>query len=235
MQSRKHTFPVVVASLITCFLTVISCDLKMGTPIVSALPGVDLSAMTTERISHFLKNNRPEDAIAAAWFDEDKKQYVRDFFTTLTGSESVADAILDSATRHGVPVDLAFALAFEESDFNPRAFSKNAGSVDRGLFQLNSRSFPDIPAEDAFKPDINADHALSYLADCLEKAGNDVAALAMYNAGHTRVKAKGIAQPTLDYIGRVFACRENIVKLYGERVTESHRFLESFSLAVTSY
>ena len=44
---------------------------------------------------------------------------------------------------------------------------------------------------------------MAYLRYCLDEGKNPVVALAMYNAGRTRVTERGTPRMTLDYISRI--------------------------------
>ena len=73
------------------------------------------------------------------------------FYLHITGKRDVTYAILDEANKNDVPLSLAFALAFTESHYKATAINRNSNlSIDRGLFQLNSRSFPSLREEDFF-------------------------------------------------------------------------------------
>jgi soluble lytic murein transglycosylase-like protein len=90
--------------------------------------------------------------------------------------------------------------------------------VDRGLFQLNSASFPKLGVEDFFNPRTNALYGTAHLAYCLEQGGNEVAALAVYNAGYGRVNKTGTPRSTLDYIYRALNYRSNLEALFEAQV-----------------
>jgi soluble lytic murein transglycosylase-like protein len=145
------------------------------------------------------------------------------FFTTLTKSANVARVILDNAAKYKVRPSLAFALALEESDFKVDAFNKNGSSVDRGLFQLNSKSYPKLEVQDFYDPGINARYGISHLKGCLSEAGNEVAALAMYNAGTSRVTKGATPKKTLNYVSRILAYEDNISSLFAAKVMTSPR------------
>lgn len=50
-----------------------------------------------------------------------------------------------AADRYKVPLELLYAIAKVESDFNPKAINRNTnGSSDHGLMQINSSWFPDL-------------------------------------------------------------------------------------------
>ena len=145
-----------------------------------------------------------EDLIISAYRDPELREEVLAFFEEITGSYEVAEVILANAHVLEIPPALAFSLCAEESEYKVRAFNRNQNNtVDRGLFQLNSSSFPKLEPEDFFDPIVNTWHGLSYLRWCLDMAGTDVAGLAMYNAGITRVRQVGTPKTTLDYISRI--------------------------------
>ena len=104
----------------------------------------------------------------------------------------------------------AFSLAFAESSYNPNAVNSNETSIDRGLFQLNSKSFPELTESDFFNPETNAKHGLAYLAKSIERGGNEIVGLAMYNAGSGRVTGKGTPKMTLDYISKIINYKDEI-------------------------
>ena len=74
---------------------------------------------------------------------------VIEFYESVTGNRDVALAILEYADIYNIPIALAFSLAFNESRYKVRAVNGNSNaSVDRGLFQLNSESFPGFTEAD---------------------------------------------------------------------------------------
>jgi hypothetical protein len=143
------------------------------------------------------------------------------FFTRLCGSAELAEAILEGAALYAIPPGLSFALCWEESRYNPRAVNRlnRDGSVDRGLFQLNSGSFPKLTEYEFFNPRINAVYGMAHLRLCLDTGGSEITALAMYNAGTTRVRAGGTPRQTLDYTARVLAARRKIDRVFLEEWT----------------
>jgi hypothetical protein len=153
-------------------------------------------------------------ALYRSFFSRDR---VIGFYTALTGSRQVAEAVLRNADRFEVPVSLAFALAWAESEYNIRAVNRNENSIDRGLFQLNSRSFPRLSVQEFFDPETSARLGLAYLAYCLEIGGNEVVALAMYNAGPNRVTDNGTPRRTLNYIHKILVFREALDKTFREK------------------
>lgn len=177
-----------------------------------------LSALGVGDFEHAVKNLRPEDHIGAFFRDPLTKENVLSFFEAVGASRAVSIAILDAAERYKIPAGLAMALVHEESGFKVRAVNRNSDSTDRGLFQLNSLSFPKLTMEDFFDPETNARNGAAHLAYCLEQGGNEVAALAMYNAGYGRVSKGGTPRRTLDYIFRIISYRANLEALFEAQV-----------------
>ncbi len=160
------------------------------------------------------------------WIDDPKaREAAVHFFEELAGSKQLAHIILEQTAEHQVPAPLAFALVWAESSFDPRAVNQNRSSVDRGLFQLNSRSFPELEEAEFFDPETNARNGVAYLSECLDDGENEIVALAMYNAGRRRVNERGTPKMTLDYISKVLDYRERIeerLRIYVEHVEERY-------------
>lgn len=156
------------------------------------------------------------------------------FFERLTGDYLIAERILEECLAAEVPPALAFALAYEESDFDPKAFNKNPSSVDRGLFQLNSSSFPKLSIEDFYDVRTNIRLGVNHLAFCLKQGGNDVAALAVYNAGLGRVSKGGTPRATLDYINRITGNRDRLDALFEAQVVAAYTQSATIAAALSS-
>ena len=102
---------------------------------------------------------------------------------------------------------------------NPNAVNTNSNtSIDRGLFQLNSNSFPNLTEADFYNPKTSAKYGLSHLRFCLDTAGNEIAALAMYNAGTKRVRSNGTPQMTLNYVSGIINYRNGLEELFTNQV-----------------
>jgi hypothetical protein len=173
-----------------------------------------------------------QDPVLEYFRDPEYKEWVIVFFAGICSNRDVAQAILNNADEFNVPPSLAFALSWEESKFNPRAVNRNRdGSVDRGLFQLNNRSFPHLEISDFFSVRINARSGIGHLRHCLDSGGSEISALAMYNAGTGRVTTSGAPKVTLDYISRILENRGKIesrfhamlIKEEEERLAEKSR------------
>ncbi|MCK5197912.1 MAG: transglycosylase SLT domain-containing protein [Spirochaetales bacterium] len=155
------------------------------------------------------------------------RSHIVSYFDQLTSSPQITDIILRHADRNNIPVSLAFSLAFAESSYNPKAVNNNSTSIDRGLFQLNSKSFPDLTETDFFDPEINARYGLSYLRKCIDRGGNEIVGLAMYNAGSGRVTGSGTPKMTLDYIAKIIDYREDIDAFIIDSMVQERSIVES--------
>ena len=143
------------------------------------------------------------------------KEEVLAFFRKLSGSADIAAEILKSADAFNIKPALAFSLCAEESAYNPHALNRNKNdTIDRGLFQLNSQTFPKLKVEDFYNPGINAWYGLAHLRWCLDTAGTELAGLAMYNAGSNRVSSIGTPKKTLDYVSRILMRQQKIEELF---------------------
>jgi hypothetical protein len=157
-------------------------------------------------------SERVPDPIIEYYRSSEYKDWVIDFFTDICSSKEISQVILMNADEFEVPAALAFALSWEESRFNPRAVSRpnRDGSIDRGLFQLNNRSFPDLDPLAYFNVRYNTRVGIGHLRYCLDIGGSEVSALAMYNAGTGRVSSTGAPKVTLNYISRILENRSKI-------------------------
>ena len=147
----------------------------------------------------------PEDDQGLALYRQPQSRpAVEWFYTHVTSNREVALAILENADKNDIPLSLAFSLAFVESRFKSDAVNSNANhTIDRGLFQLNSATFPKLTEAEFFDPKVSAKYGMSHLRYCMDVAGNDITALAMYNAGTSRVKQNKTPQHTLNYVAKI--------------------------------
>ncbi len=140
--------------------------------------------------------------------DKDRLEY----YSLITGDRNLAELIIRESELNNVDPALAFALAFTESRFDIKAVNHNSNSIDRGVFQLNSRSFPELTESQFFDPEINVPLGVAYLRYCLDTGVNEVTALAMYNAGPNRVKSSRTPMMTLKYVDRVLSYRDELAQ-----------------------
>lgn len=152
-----------------------------------------------------------EDSGLALYRQPQSRPAVEWFYTHITNSREVAQAILENADKNDIPPSLAFALAYVESRFKATAVNHNTNnSIDRGLFQLNDKTFPKLTEDDFFNPRVSAKYGMTHLRYCMDVAGNEITALAMYNAGTVRVKNNNTPQQTLNYVAKISKYRSNI-------------------------
>lgn len=184
-------------------------------PAVKVAPAVDPADFQRIAVGHAKKT----DIGLSLYRDESSKADVVWFYTHVTGSETVTQAILTNADKNNIPLSLAFALAYVESRYKTRAVNYNKNStIDRGLFQLNSSSFSKLSEEECFNPEINAKYGLTHLRFCFDTAGNEVAALAMYNAGTVKVKSGSTPQMTLNYVSKIMDYRDGLDSLFEQEI-----------------
>jgi len=185
------------------------------------------------KLANFFSRSKTEhrDIILELYRDEKAQDRVIDFFSGVCASPEIVRVILANANEFNIAPALAFALAWEESRLNPYAvnYKNRDGSIDRGLFQLNSRSFPRLEVQAFLNPEINARHAMGHLRHCLDISGSEIAALAMYNAGTSRVNSSGTPRSTLDYISRIMENRRGIENLFYDQESLFQEQLDAFS------
>jgi hypothetical protein len=192
------------------------CALVTSSSVFPPRPSANISAIETEYeedlLALFAESEYISDSILEYYRNFDYKEWVIDFFTTLCADRDIAWSILDSSDEFDIPPALAFALCWEESRFNPNAINRQNrdGSIDRGLFQLNNKSFPQLEISSFYGVRSNARYGVGHLRSCLNAGGTEISALAMYNAGTGRVKSTGAPEVTLNYINRILENRRKI-------------------------
>jgi soluble lytic murein transglycosylase len=141
------------------------------------------------------------------------------------------DIIRQQAAEKGVPADLIAAVIYTESRFQDQTSSAGA----RGLMQITPETANVIEKlsggqtfefEDLSDPDLNIRYGTFYLRYLINKfGGNQVAALAAYNAGETNVTAWGGSSlglediqfdETRDYVEKVLEKRADYAENYAD-------------------
>jgi soluble lytic murein transglycosylase-like protein len=138
-------------------------------------------------------------------------QVVPDAAPYATPGFVTADQIGQIAADHGVPGDLASALAWQESGFNNGLVSPaNA----RGVMQILPGTWDWIEANlasgrlDPSSPAENVHAGVMYLGQLLQDSGGDpVTALASYYQGAGSVSSVGLLAGTRQYVDNVLALR----------------------------
>jgi soluble lytic murein transglycosylase-like protein len=215
-MKHRFTFFILLSLFSPCLLFLSCYKPIIRSPANSEL--IDLSSLNEKEIPNYIERLTRNDPIAPYYRDPATKRNTLLFFSALTQSENVARVILDSSEKFGVRPTLAFALALEESEFRIDAVNKNGDSVDRGLFQLNSKSYPNLGVREFYDPGTNARYGIAHFKSCLNEAGNEVAALAMYNAGNGRVERGATPKKTLNYVSRILAYEDNISSLFAAKI-----------------
>jgi len=217
MEFAAPLFTGVFCSLFLC--AVIAAPLGyFRMPITPA--AVESEAEEDDIMLLFSASEDVPDPVLEYFRNEEYREWVIDFFTGLCSNREIAEAVLGNSDEFDVPPALAFALCWEESRFNPNAVNRQNrdGSVDRGLFQLNNRSFPNLDLLMFYSVDSNARSGIGHLRQCLDSGGSEISALAMYNAGTGRVKSTGAPEVTLNYISRILENRRKIESRFHSRL-----------------
>ena len=124
---------------------------------------------------------------------------------TDANSENAIDAhIREVASRYGVSAELVAAVIEAESDFNPRAVSRQGA---QGLMQLMPETAAILGVADPFDPRANIEAGVRHLRALMDRFGNDLPlVLAAYNAGEVAViKHRGVPpyRETRAYVKRI--------------------------------
>jgi hypothetical protein len=223
-MTNRFLVLVAAAAVLGCSTTSPTVDSTDGRDTV---PGFSFAWETTTlesggpgsyaNIRNLLESRNP---ILALYREDLTHDAVVDFFVDLTGSPEIALPILYHADRADISLSLVFSLAWVESRYSPVTVNRNAASTDRGLFQLNSRTFRNLTEEDFFHPDTNTYHGIDYLAWCIEHTSTDWEAVAAYNGGLSRVRAGRIPQTTLVYVERIRQFRTRLDDRFREYILQ---------------
>jgi hypothetical protein len=213
-QGRRLLFFFIASAAI---LTAAAGYFLIDNGIISLPNGLSPASQQATRVQADPKQGLPievplnKDVGLALYRNPTTRDKVVSFYTNLAGSAEIAQIVIKTANGLNVPLSLAFALAWKESKFEPTAVNYNGNSVDRGLYQLNSLSFPTVKPQEFFDPATNAEKGLGYLSQCLKDGGNEVVGLAMYNAGMSRVFQDGTPRVTLDYISTILKYQDAVI------------------------
>jgi soluble lytic murein transglycosylase len=156
---------------------------------------------------------------------------IEDAFREVTLPLRHDDIIRQQSTEKGVPADLIAAVIYAESRFRDQ--TSHAGA--RGLMQITpstAREIEKLSGGQTFKqqdladPDLNIRYGTFYLRHLLNVyGGNEVAAIAAYNAGPNKVEEWGGSEieeddidlmETREYVDEVLDKREEYADHYSE-------------------
>ena len=144
-------------------------------------------------------------------------------YAKITGDMKVAHTILIKALEKEIPVNIAFAISSNESNFNKNAVNKNSNnSFDYGLFQINSYTFPKA---DHFNVEENVELGLSYYKKLYKMTGSYEVSFTFYNAGPYR---NYVPYVSVLYISRVLTKEYEFDKIFNENryIYDIHEFYE---------
>jgi len=112
------------------------------------------------------------------------KQYIND--------ELIYTEINYYSELYKIDKSLILAIIITESNLNTKAYNINSnGSADRGLMQLNSKTFEDLNKKDFYDVSTNIEHGTTYLQWCISNSeSNILKAVAMYNVGKQGLRYK---------------------------------------------
>ncbi len=181
--------------------------------------GLDL--YSPEDFAKYIVVSESEDIGLALYDDPAYRDLIIRYYEAITGSYDIADTALRYAKANGISFTLAVALMWAESSFDPEAYNKNAVSIDRGLYQLNSESFPEMSREQFYNIETNISTGLSYLRYCIDLGGSEIVALAIYNAGHGRVSGAGAPLITLEYISRIMDYKSELERDFERYISQN--------------
>src|SRR5208282_6286730 len=88
--------------------------------------------------------------------------------------------------------------------------SYNDDTVDRGLFQLNSRTFSGLNRKTVFDPRANALRGLTYYKNAYLKLGSEERALGYYNSGVGLVTERTLPRSTRAYVKKILSDRDRM-------------------------
>lgn len=170
-------------------------------------------------------------------------------------TDEIKNLIRLEATKQGVPVEVALAVAQQESGFNNLAKSpKNTdGSRDHGVFQLNDRYHK---LKNVYDPIENIAYGIRHLKGLIAGAKGDIRkALSNYNAGagatgKARQQGDAYAQKVMALMNKgnngqvtgaaapvpniaaeeVNTVAENMANLYEGQISDSERLLRQYFL-----
>ena len=119
--------------------------------------------------------------------------------------------IAQQAKLNGVPLEIAEAIVSVESGWNPFATRRNRnGTIDAGLWQLNSRTIKWLAKRynsgqpiNAYDPYVSTRIALKFIGDLYSVTGSWAATYASYNAGIGTVWSGDIPTHTVWYVKQI--------------------------------
>jgi hypothetical protein len=169
--------------------------------------------LTREGINSYISN-----------LDKANLDLVVAFYSQFTNSQTISESIIRNALYYKMPINLAFALSYAESRFNPRAFNINSdGSIDRGLFQLNDSYRQDWKTKDFFNIEKNVREGIRYWsAECNKNERTVPITFIAYNMGPYSESARTSTIPLrrAGYIGDILAYEDMLNVEFNQFIKE---------------
>ncbi len=157
--------------------------------------------ITRLEINQYIKNSKNMDLLI-------------NFFNRYTHNSEISETIIQEALYYEMPVNLAFALCWRESVFNPKAYNRNKnGSIDRGLFQLNNKSRSNWKIIDFYDIKKNCHEGIQFWSEhCMTKADTIEISFVAYNMGpySDGVKRGYVPEHREDYINEILSYEDKL-------------------------
>lgn len=144
----------------------------------------------------------------------DQEFFLKKFLERYNNNKNV-EIIFRRALEYNVPIPLAFGLAVQESSLRSGAYQSNKdGSIDRGLFQLNTKSYPFLTKAQMYDPEINAKYGMAHIKELYDKNGSYEQSLMDYNCGNLNRINKGTVEHVLKILKEEEKINEMLVLAY---------------------
>jgi len=216
----KYAIPIFTGAILSLFVAVFICVHYGFFPSAEIKLIAEKEKEKEDLSLLFAASEIIPDTVLLYYRDPEFKDWVMEFFMGFCNNADVVHAILYYSDEFDISPALTFALCWEESRFNPYAINRQNrnGSIDRGLFQLNNRTFPNLADTAFYNANTNARHGIEHLRYCIDTGGTEISALAIYNAGAGRVTSTGTPYVTLNYISRILENRRKIESRFHTRL-----------------
>ena len=172
-------------------LYVAYCIFMLGAMIVGIMSLINLTKIAeNQNIRNVYTTDLEINALVTTLMQTGRTEEVYEFYSSFTRNREITHNIIIHALTERLPLHVAFGTAWTESNFNPTCIYQNKDkngrvlSIDFGLFQLNSESFPRVKKEELLDVKLNTSLACKTLMDNYTKTGSWFEAICMYNRGH---------------------------------------------------